>query len=225
MLYFVKRTLGLLFDMDGVVCHNMPAHEEAWRRFFRGHGIEIDLKDFRENTMGMPTRDVLRYYFKRDVPPDEAARLALVKETTYRDLYRAKRRAAPGLRRLLTEARGIGWRLGMGTGSKDDNVTFILDGLKLRQNFDAIIDGGEVVKGKPDPETFLRLAKKIKIPPRDCIVFEDSLLGEEAARRAGMTVVGVTTSHRADEFRGAALALRDFRGTTTQKLMSLLSEV
>ena len=217
----MKTRLGLLFDMDGVVCHNMPAHEEAWRRFFRGHGIEIDLKDFRENTMGMPTREVLRYYFKREVPPDEAARHAHVKETMYRDLYRPKRRAAAGLRRLLKDARGRGWKLGLGTGSKDDNVTFILDGLSLRASFDAVVDGGEVVKGKPDPETFLRLADKLEVRPRDCVVFEDSLLGEEAARRAGMRVVGVTTSHRPDEFRVARLTIRDFRGLSAVSLLSL----
>ncbi len=213
--------LGLLFDMDGVVCHNMPAHEEAWRRFFRGHGIEIDLRDFRENTMGMPTREVLRYYFKREVSAEEAARCAAVKEKSYRDLYRPKRRAAPGLRRFLGDARARGWAVGLGTGSKDDNVTFILDGLKLRPRFDAVVDGGEVVKGKPDPETWLRLADKLKAKPKDCVVFEDSLLGEEAARRAGMRIVGVTTSHRADEFRAAALTVRDFRALTVEQVRAL----
>ena len=207
--------------MDGVVCDNMAAHAEAWRIFFRGHGIEIETRDFLVNTMGMPTRDVLAYYFKRVVPPDEASRLASVKEKLYRKLYAPKRRAAPGLRRLLASARAEGCRLGLGTGSKDDNVTFILDGLKLRQAFDAVVDGGEVKKGKPDPETFLTLADKLKVLPRDCVVFEDSLLGEEAARRAGMAVVAVTTSHRENEFRSAALAVRDFRGLKAATVRAL----
>ena len=90
----MKRMIGLLFDMDGVVCHNMPAHEEAWRQFLRGHDIDMDLNDFRSNTMGMPTREVLRYYLKRDIPPDEAARLSQDKENLYRRIYRSKRRAA-----------------------------------------------------------------------------------------------------------------------------------
>lgn len=209
--------------MDGVVCDNMGAHVEAWRRFFRGHGIEIETREFLVNTMGMPTRDVLAYYFKRAVPRAEAARLAEAKERMYRELYAPKRRAAPGLRRLLAASRAAGWSVGLGTGSKDDNVTFILDGLKLRRSFDAVVDGGEVEKGKPDPETFLTLADKLKVKPRDCVVFEDSLLGEEAARRAGMAVVAVTTSHRADEFRGAALAVRDFRGLATATLRALAS--
>ena len=207
--------------MDGVVCDNMAAHTQAWREFFRGHGIEIETRDFLVNTMGMPTRDVLTYYFQRAVPPDEAARHADVKENLYRKIYRPKRRAAPGLRRFIAAARAEGDRLGLGTGSKDDNVAFILDGLKLRASFDAVVDGGEVKKGKPDPETFLTLAAKLKVKPRDCIVFEDSLLGEEAARRAGMAVVAVTTSHRPDEFRHAALAVRDFKGLATATVRSL----
>ncbi|MFI5346008.1 MAG: HAD family hydrolase [Elusimicrobiota bacterium] len=217
----METALGLLFDMDGVVCDNMGAHTEAWRTFFRGHGIEIETRDFLVNTMGMPTRDVLAYYFKRPVPPAEAARHADVKEKLYRKLYAPKRRAAPGLRKFIAASRAEGDRLGLGTGSKDDNVTFILDGLKLRASFDAVVDGGEVKKGKPDPETFLTLADKLKVKPRNCVVFEDSLLGEEAARRAGMAVIAITTSHRADEFRHAALAVRDFKGLATATVRAL----
>jgi len=112
------RDIGLLFDMDGVVCHNMPAHEEAWRRFFRGHGIEIEARDFREKTMGMPTREVLAYYFKRPVPPDEAHAHAVVKEELYRKLYLPQRRAASGLRRFLSTSRAAGCRLGLAPGPR-----------------------------------------------------------------------------------------------------------
>jgi beta-phosphoglucomutase family hydrolase len=214
---------GLLFDMDGVVCHNMPAHAEAWRRFFRARGIEIELRDFLVNTMGMPTRDVLAYYFKRKVPPEEAAALAAVKEALYRKLYLPRRRAMPGLRGFIKEARAAGHRLGLGTGSKEDNVTFILDGLGLRASFDAVVEAGDVVRGKPHPETFLKLADRLKVKPKDCVVFEDSLLGEEAARRAGMAVVAVTTSHRTDEFKIARLAARDFRRLTLKRVLSVLA--
>lgn len=207
------RPRGLLFDMDGVICRNMPAHEEAWRRFFKGHGIDLEPKEFREKTMGMPTREVLRYY---GVPGD-----ADKKEELYRALY--KPRAMPGLRAFLAAARAEGHRLGLGTGSKDDNVAHVLDGLRLRASFDAVVDGSMVKKGKPHPETFLLLAEKLGVRPEDCVVFEDSLLGEEAARRAGMQVVGVTSSHRAEEFRHARLRRRDFRGLGLGSVLDLLS--
>ncbi|NNN05210.1 MAG: beta-phosphoglucomutase family hydrolase [Elusimicrobia bacterium] len=217
----MPRAIGLLFDMDGVVCDNMPAHEEAWRRFFRGHGLEIDPRDFRENTMGMPTREVLRYYFKRDVSTAEAEELAASKESLYRELYLPTRAPAAGLVEFLTSARAKGHKLGLGTGSKADNVTFILDGLGLRPLFDAVVDASMVTRGKPDPETWLTLAEHLGAAPADCVVFEDSLLGEEAARRAGMAVVALATSHREDEFRHASVAVRDFRGLTPDRAAAL----
>jgi len=173
--------------------------------------------------MGMPTREVLRYYYQREVPVEEANAAALVKETMYRELYLPKRAPAAGLLPFLKGARAGGYRVGLGTGSKDDNVTFILDGLELRSWFDAVVDGGMVTKGKPDPETFLLLADMLKVPPKNCVVFEDSLLGEEAARRAGMQVVALTTSHRADEFRHAAIKAGDFTGLTPSKAAALLT--
>lgn len=206
----MPRKAGFLFDMDGVVCHNMPAHEEAWRLFLKGHGVELELKEFREKTMGMPTHEVLRFYGVKGT--------ADRKEELYRSLY--KPRAMPGLRAFLKAARAL--PLGLGTGSKGDNVSFILDGLKLRASFAAVVDGSMVKKGKPHPETFLLLAEALKVRPRDCVVFEDSLLGEEAARRAGMQVVGITSSHRADEFRHAKLRRRDFAGLRVSAVLDLL---
>lgn len=218
----MKREIAFLLDMDGVVCHNMPAHETAWTNFFKTKGIDIDLHDFRTNTMGMPTREVLRYYYKREVPPEEAHAAALIKETMYRELYLPHRAPAKGLLPFLKGARAGGYRVGLGTGSKDDNVTFILDGLTLRPWFDAVVDGGMVTKGKPDPQTFLILAEKLGVEPKKCVVFEDSLLGEEAARRAGMPVVAITTSHRPDEFKHAALKAPDFLSLSPAKAAALL---
>lgn len=206
----MKREIGFLLDMDGVVCHNMPAHERAWTSYFKGRGIDIDIHDFRANTMGMPTREVLRYYLKREVSVEEAHECAAVKETLYRELYLPERAPAKGLLPFLKGCRAGGYRVGLGTGSKDDNVSFILDGLSLRPWFDAVVDGGMVTKGKPDPQTFLLLAEKLGVKPENCVVFEDSLLGEEAARRAGMPVVAITTSHRDEEFKHASLKAPDF---------------
>ncbi len=218
----MKREISFLLDMDGVVCHNMPAHELAWARFFETKGITLELKEFREKTMGMPTREVLRYYYKREVPPEEAHECAVVKETLYRELYLPDRAPAKGLLPFLKGARAGGYRVGLGTGSKDDNVTFILDGLSLRPWFDAVVDGGMVTKGKPDPQTFLILADKLKTKPENCVVFEDSLLGEEAARRAGMQVVAITTSHTAEEFKHARIKAADFRELSASKAAALV---
>lgn len=208
--------------MDGVLCRNMPAHIEAWRLFFRRYGVTFTLHDFLANTMGRPTHEVLGYYFKRTVPPSEARTLAAIKESLYRRIYRPNLRAANGLRRFLENAQAQGYRIGLGTGSKQDNVSFIIDGLDLRGYFDAIVDGSMVAKGKPDPETYRLLARALEIRPKDCVVFEDSLLGEEAAHRAGMHVVAITTSHRPDEFKHAKITARDFSRLSPTQAVELL---
>lgn len=210
---------ALLFDMDGVVVHNMPHHTEAWRHFFLDHGIVMDVPEFLEKTAGMPTRDVLAYYFKRPITKDEAHFLSSQKELLYRTFYREHRKPARGLVAFLKEARRRGYKLGLGTGSVGDNVGFILDGLELRGWFDGIVTGADVKRGKPHPETFLKLAAKLKVRPADCIVFEDALLGEQAAAAAGMKVVAVTTSHKASEFNRAAAAIPDFSSPLAKRLL------
>jgi beta-phosphoglucomutase family hydrolase len=214
---------ALLFDMDGVVVHNMPAHTEAWRLFFLDHGIRLPIAEFLAKTSGMPTRDVLAYFLKRRVPKKEADFLAAQKELLYRSLYRDKRKPARGLPAFIRQAKLLGFKLGLGTGSKDDNVRFILDGLNLRRHFDAVVTGGDVRRGKPHPETFLTLARRLRARPCDCLVFEDALLGEEAAVRAGMRVVALTTSHHAREFRRSIAAVPDFTRLSARGLLKRLS--
>lgn len=214
---------ALLFDMDGVVVDNMAAHTEAWRLFFLDHGIRLPIGEFLSKTSGMPTRDVLSYFLKRTLPQREAEFLSAQKELLYRSLYREKRRPARGLVPFLRQAKSLGFKLGLGTGSRQDNVSFILDGLKLRQHFDAIVTGGDIRRGKPHPETFLTLARRLGVPPRRCLVFEDALLGEKAAVRAGMRVVALTTSHPARRFRRCLAAAKDFNRFSAHRLLEKLT--
>ncbi len=210
---------AFLFDMDGVVVDNMRFHEAAWRRFFAERGVTMDRDEFFRKTSGMPTRDVLAYFFRREISPTEAAELTAIKESLYRELYGPHLRPAPGLTEFMAQARREGAALGLGTGSLAENVAFVLDGLGLRERFDAVVGAGDVKRGKPDPETFLVLAERLGARPADCVVFEDALLGERAAHAAGMRVVAITTSHAAAEFCHADLAAPDFRGLTPAKLL------
>ncbi|MFA6028563.1 MAG: beta-phosphoglucomutase family hydrolase [Elusimicrobiota bacterium] len=210
---------ALLFDLDGVVVDNMAVHAEAWRLFLRGHGLRIGMKEFHEKTAGMPTRDVLVYYLKRRFTKAEVERLTAEKEAVYQRLYRPLMRPARGLRRFLSAARKIGLRLGVGTGSRAESAAFVLDGLRLRSCFDAVVTVDDIRRGKPHPETFLTLARRLGVPPRSCLVFEDSLLGAEAARRAGMGLVALTTSHPPRSFLHALHAVPHFASMDPAKLV------
>ncbi len=80
------------------------------------------------------------------------------------------------------------------------NIDFVLDGLSIRHYFDALVSADDVAMSKPDPETFLKCAKKLGVSVEDCLVFEDAPKGVEAAANAGMKAVVLTTMHTKEEF-------------------------
>ena len=95
----------------------------------------------------------------------------------------------PGVREFIEDARAKGYKIALGSASK--NAPLILERLSITELFDKIIDGTKVEKAKPDPEVFLKGAQELEIQPEDCIVFEDSVAGIEAAHNGGMKAVGI----------------------------------
>jgi len=95
----------------------------------------------------------------------------------------------PGVISFLDELRANGILIALGSASK--NAKFILDRINLADKFDAVIDGNRVSKAKPDPEVFLKGAAELRIEPQNCVVFEDAQAGIDAARNAGMNIIGI----------------------------------
>jgi len=114
----------------------------------------------------------------------------------------------------LDEVVAAGIPCAVATSASRFDVDRLLGRLGLRERFDAVVTAEDVRLGKPDPEVYLLAARGIGVPPRECLVFEDSVVGIQAARRAGMRVIGVATAHTADELRGAGAAsvIDDFEG-------------
>jgi len=102
----------------------------------------------------------------------------------------------------------------VGTSATRSDVESLLAALGLRHYFDVMVTADDVRLGKPDPEVYLESARRLGAAPELCLVFEDSLVGVEAARRAGMRAIGVTTAHTVDELRGAGAedTIADFEG-------------
>ena len=98
--------------------------------------------------------------------------------------------------------------MAVASNAEPENVNFLLDRAALRPYFQVVIDGHQVKRPKPDPEIYLLAAQRLGIRPANCIVFEDSLSGVEAATRAGMRIVGVSTTH--DYLPGAAICVDNF---------------
>lgn len=195
-----------IFDMDGVVCDNIPYHKKAWKKFLRHYGFSYSDKFFDAHINGQTNGEILTRLFGKKITTAEIKRYINEKEKFYRQLYAPHVKPLPGLIDFLKLLKKDKHKIALATSAPEENVKFILKKTRTKKYFSVIVDANDVKHGKPHPEIFLKAAKKLHTGPADCLIFEDSILGVEAGKRAGMMVVGILTSnskkelHLADEF-------------------------
>lgn len=196
MIDYTNR--AFIFDMDGTLVDNMRFHGEAWQRMLLENGIEENMHEFLVKTAGKTNREIIPNFFP-DATEERLYELGQRKETLYRELFLPERKAVDGATRFLQKARDLGIKMAVATAAPVPNMEFVLDGLDLRQYFSAIVTAADVSKGKPHPEVFLKSAEQLGVAPPNCLVFEDALNGFEAAHRAGMKSIGITTVNSAGD--------------------------
>ena len=194
--------------MDGGVVHSMPVHNEAWGVYLARHGIHLDRAAIEVGMHGKHNAEAVAEFFGNNLTAAEIQRHGAEKEKVYRDLMRPRLQdhLVPGLAEFL--ARHAYTPMGVATNAERANVDFVLDGAGLRHYFAVILDGQQVARPKPDPEVYLRAAEALGVNPTDCVIFEDSDTGIQAARGAGARVVGLTTTSA--EPHGTDLTISDF---------------
>jgi beta-phosphoglucomutase len=127
----------------------------------------------------------------------------------------------PGVIKIIKELKSEDFKLAIGSSGPPENVDLLLDHLKIKAYFDVIITAAEVKKGKPEPDVFLIAAKILNINPKNCLVIEDAPVGIEAANRAGMISLALTTTHNKEELDGAKLIINDFTEIELSDIKSL----
>ncbi|MCX6179767.1 MAG: beta-phosphoglucomutase family hydrolase [Chlorobiales bacterium] len=217
---------AFIFDMDGVLTDNMRLHADSWVELFRDFGLEgLDAERYLVETAGMKGVDVLRYFLDPKINEAEAERLTELKDFLYRVKSRHLIKPMPGLFEFLNAAVTLNIKLGIGTGAGPRNIDYVLGILNLTDKFQAIVNPFQVRHGKPHPDIFLRAAELMQVHPSSCIVFEDALPGVEAARKAGMSCVAVTTTNNADafsSFENIVQIIDDFTGLSPDDLCKKL---
>jgi beta-phosphoglucomutase len=206
---------AFIFDMDGTLVDNMQYHTRAWTALLAERGVHIDSASFVKQTAGLNNPDILRQFISPDLRPEELAELSRRKERLYRELYHPHVQGLPGVEKFLQAASDRGISLGLATAAGSDNIDFILSRLGVKHLFSSIVSSEELTNGKPHPEIFLKSAAALGVPPGRCLVFEDALLGIEAARRAGMRAVLVATTLSAAQISdrsGICAVIQDFTG-------------
>ncbi len=214
----------LIFDMDGVLVDNTPVQARAFQLLFRDLGLTTNARKLLARLNGMPATDILKTVLRHPVPATQLKEYASQREFLYRTLYWSKRREMPGLRAFLEAARAGGFRIGLGTGSPPETIAYIVDHLDLRRYFDVVVGKDDVDKGKPHADTFSTVAAKLGADPATCVVFEDAVLGEQAAYRAGMRCVAVASALPAKAFQAPLAVIPDFVGFTPERLLALLAQ-
>lgn len=194
--------------MDGVLVHSTPVHNEAWRQYLAGHGLHLDLAAIEPVMLGKHNSDIVRAFFGNNLSETEIARHGAEKERLYRELMRPRlgHYIVAGVAGFLDRYRHV--PKGLASNAEPANVDFILGETGFGRYFRAVLTAEEVKRPKPDPEIYLELARRLGVSPSSCLVFEDSVTGIEAARRAGSRVVGVATT--TTSLPEADLVIRDF---------------
>lgn len=187
----------VIFDMDGTLVDNIQYHKDAWIFFLTKNGIMIAPEKFHAENHGTISEMITRF-FGKDISEERIVELGQEKELCYRELYRNHIEEIKGLTPLLQKLKAMKVKIGLATMGDLPNINFIVDTLGIRSYFDCIMGGHEIIKGKPDPEIFLSVAQKLEVNPQECLVFEDSLGGVLSAKRAGMKVIGLSTTEEPD---------------------------
>lgn len=215
---------ALIFDMDGVICHTMPYHLEAWRIYvertpeLRQH---INLEHLRQMG-GKRNAELLPELLGRSVTEAEVERWGAGKEAVFRELLAPNLELLPGLLPFLKSAKEKGYRLGLGTSACAANVELVLSCERVGDFFDTVVMEQDVQRGKPDPECYLLVAERLQVLSQHCLVFEDAVAGVIAAVRAGMRCWGVLTTQAETALQGAGaeVCIEDFTDPRLQWLLS-----
>ena len=195
---------AIILDLDGVICDTAHFHFLAWHRLAAEYGYDLTQAD-NEQLKGVSRADSLTFIlglanktlsteqFNEDLRRKNEWYLDLVKDMGPLDVL-------PGVPSFFAEVAARKIPLALGSASKNANM--VLTRVGLIQAFDAIVDASQVSQGKPHPETFIKAAELLGIAPENCLVFEDSAAGVQAAISGGMKAVGIGS---AEDLPGAVI--------------------
>ena len=205
---------AVIFDLDGVICFTDKYHYIAWKKLADKNGIYFD-EEINNRLRGVSRMDSLEIILEkadREYTVAEKEAMAAEKNETYVELLKEMSPAdlSDEVKNTLDELRARGFKLAIGSSSK--NTKMILKQLGLGEFFDAISDGTNITKSKPDPEVFLKAAEFVGENPADCLVVEDAKAGIEAATAGGFKSAGLG---EATEHPSVTYKLNSFKDLST----------
>jgi HAD superfamily hydrolase (TIGR01509 family) len=213
---------GVLWDLDGVLVNTGEFHFQAWSQVLPKYGFQITRELF-QATFGMNNAGVLSVLFGRTPEPELLAEISDHKEQQFRQTVRGRVQPLVGVRVCLALLAAEDVRQAIASSAPPANIEVLVNELGLRSYFDAIVSGFDL-PGKPEPTLFLKAARLIGVSPERCVVVEDAIAGVEAAKRAGMKCIAVTTTNPAHALKGADIVVERLDALPPDTFKQLLTE-
>ncbi len=191
--YEHKIYAGIIFDLDGVICFTDQYHYRAWKQMADKRQIYFDeeINNRLRGVSRMESLEIILEQYEGILSAEEKNLLAEEKNRNYVELLKeiTEQDLTAEVRETLDYLRGKGYLLAIGSSSK--NAKYILERLGLKNYFDAISDGTNISRSKPDPEVFWKAAGFIGLSPSECLVVEDAIAGIDAAASGGFDSAGL----------------------------------
>ncbi len=196
---------SVIFDLDGVIVSTDEYHYKAWKQLANREHIPFD-KTINNRLRGVSRRESLEIILEKSnkrYNESEIKEMLEFKNNIYKDSLKelASKDILSNFNQLYKHLKNNNVKMAIGSSSR--NTKRILKQINLLESFDAIADGTDITKSKPDPEVFLIAAKRLGVKPEDCYVVEDAVAGIEAAKAGNMTAIAINDAKKSE--------LADFR--------------
>jgi beta-phosphoglucomutase len=201
---------AVIFDLDGTLIDNNSYHLETWKKYVKNIGRNISEEEYNANINGRTNRDVIEYVFGRKMNDEEIIKYSLEKEALYREIYQPYIKPVAGLIELLEIFSNKNISMAIATSGIQPNIDFMFDYILIKKYFKTVVNSSHIKKGKPDPEIYLKAASILNVPPKNCLVFEDAVVGIKSAKAAGMKVIAIATTQPREELSIADMIIDDY---------------
>lgn len=211
---------AVIFDLDGVIAETERAHIQAEKETMLKHGIKIsedELHQYTGTTAKQMFTDLIRKYHLKTTF-DEVFNQ---KEEIMFNLLEREVEPTRGVIELLYKLKKAGIKLGIASSSHKRLIDYVLNKLRITSMFDSVVGAEDIINSKPDPEIFMTCARRLNVGPSECLVVEDSMLGVEAAKKAGMKCLGYRNPNSGNQdLSKADIVTDDFSKLDVQDMLS-----
>ncbi len=198
---------GAIFDLDGVIVDTVPIHFKAWKKMFSEYGIDFTFDEYKSKVDGIPRHDGARAILK-DISEVELKKAGDIKQGYFLEfIEKEKIPVYTSCIDLIKELKSHNKKIAFASSSR--NCKRILQRTGIIYLADAIVDGNDITKAKPDPQIFQLAAERLGCAYAECVVFEDAVLGVEAAINGKMLCIGIDRYGNPKRLAKANLVVED----------------